>query len=86
MRVPQRHLEKKNEASLFLAFAVCSRCSYGTGCRDCEAIKVAIKVARDSCDVTHRQACTPVMPKLQKPYKVLTAPRAINQQLDTQMS
>ena len=40
MWVPQRHLEKKNEASLrrFLAFAVCSRCSNGTGCRVCEAI------------------------------------------------
>ena len=27
-----------NETSEFLAFAVCSRCSYGTGCRDFEAI------------------------------------------------
>ena len=32
--------KRKNEASLFLllAFAVCSRCRHGTGCRDCEAI------------------------------------------------
>ena len=41
MWVPQRHQKrKKNEASLFLAFAVCSRCSYGTGCRDCETINL----------------------------------------------
>ena len=37
MGVPQRHIEKKNDASLFLAFAACSRCSCCTGCRDCEA-------------------------------------------------
>ena len=34
----QRHLERKNRGSLSLAFAVCSRCSYGTGCCNCEAI------------------------------------------------
>ena len=30
--------KEKNEVSLFLAFAICSRCSFGTGCRNCEAI------------------------------------------------
>ena len=38
MWVPRRCLEKKSEESIFLAFAVCSRCSFGTGCRDFEAI------------------------------------------------
>ena len=36
--MPLRHLEKKNEVSLFLAFADCSRCSFGTDCRNCEGI------------------------------------------------
>ena len=37
MWVPWRRLEKKSEEGIFLAFAVCSRCSFGTGCRDFEA-------------------------------------------------
>ena len=63
MWVPQRHIEKKNDASLFLAFAACSRRSCCTGCRECEAFNPFYDFVRFETKWTS-QPLSPVLNRL----------------------